>query len=134
MNGKPEMEIQRKIDYYATDSATAQLIATLKGWQVVTPQPNQLFIDIDSTEDRAAFDGLMLGLLQQFEVAAVVYDKPSLSGEPGHSHVIVELKHPVTNEQRTMLQAALGTDRKATFFQAMRIQANDPIPTLFFEL
>ncbi len=133
MNGKPEMEIQREIDYYATDSATAQMIATLNGRQVVTPQPNQLFIDIDSTEDRAAF-GLMLGLLQQFEEAAVVYDKPSPSGKPGHSHVIVELTHPVTNEQRIMLQAALGTDRKATFFQAMRIQANDPIPTLFFEL
>ncbi len=131
MNGKPEMEIQREIDYYATDSATAQMIATLNGGQVVTPQPNQLFIDIDSTEDRAAF-GLMLGLLQQFEEAAVVYDKPSPSGKPGHSHVIVELTHPVTNEQRIMLQAALGTDRKATFFQAMRIQANDP--TLFFEL
>lgn len=58
---------------------------------------------------------------------------PSKSGKPGRYHIIVTLTNPVTDRDRLFYQLALGSDRKRGLLWIARVNAGDPVPTLFFE-
>lgn len=105
--------------------------AAAKGATVRYPNPDELFLDLDSDEDWIFFGS-------QFELLAdsgLIKDYTagfSRSGAP-HRHIVVRLNRDVRdNEERLMLQAMLGSDRKHELLSFLAIPTN-PNPTVFFE-
>ncbi len=109
-------------------------VARQKGCVVRFPEPNQLFIDIDSeeafqifTEQWDEFSALVGG------VAFVV--TPSKSGLP-RRHVVATLHEPITDPfARIALQAFFGSDLRHELLSwyAAKAGTTDQ-PTMFFEL
>lgn len=112
-------------------SETAYREAADDNLDVVLPEPYDLFIDIDGEEDMKRFDRGMDVMIQQFN-AQVIKSTPSRSGLPKR-HLIVRLNRQVTNAERIALQAALGSDPVREILGIVRVQHNDPHPTLFLE-
>jgi|SRR6185369_2135334 len=117
-------------DYFSQDFQ--KVCAAGAGQQVVEPAEHELFIDIDTEEDFGVFLRHYTVLSQAgyvFGYGAI----PSKSGLP-HRHVIVYLNRPVrSHEERILLQAALGSDRKRELLSWIRIQNGNPTPSVFFE-
>ncbi len=114
-----------------TYADSMQAAADAKGLVVVYPEPNELFIDIDSAEDFAVFakNVLVLGDLVVSHKSA-----SSPSGKPGRLHVTVTLSRPVASSiERIALQAALGSDRLHETLSLRIALAGGEHPTVFFE-
>jgi hypothetical protein len=77
------------------------------------------------------FDRGMDVMIKHFN-AQVIKSTPSRSGLPKR-HLIVRLNRPVSNAERIALQAALGSDPVREILGIVRVQHNDPHPTLFLE-
>lgn len=119
-------------DFKDITSANAYAEAEANGCTVKLPAPNQLFVDIDS-EDGAMWFCLNIGKVSE-QVGVVDTERhPSRSGTPLHEHVTVTLAREVTEMERILLQAVLGSDRKREALSWVRLVNNDPNPTLFFE-
>lgn len=118
---------------YAISSEAAYGRALAAGWVVVLPEETQLFIDIDNVEDLAKFHELWPTLKQFRPDAEVLRNTPSPSGKKGRFHIVVDLKIPIDQYGRVMLQAAMGSDRKRELLAWRRIENEDEHPTLFFE-
>ena len=103
--------------------------AEREGLIVITPTPNQLFIDLDSAESGRIFTD-QLGVL--YDLVTGVRMTPSMSGLP-HQHAVVTLNRDVTEPERIAMQASLGSDRRCEILRFMRYLNNDPQPTLFLE-
>lgn len=99
--------------------------------EVVLPEPYDLLIDIDNDADMKRFDRGMDVMIKHFN-AQVIKSTPSRSGLPKR-HLIVRLDRPVSNAERIALQAALGSDPVREILGIVRVQYNDPHPTLFLE-
>ncbi len=114
-----------------TYADSMQAAADAKGLVVVYPEPNELFIDIDSAEDFAVFakNVLVLGdLVSQFVSA------PSPLGKPERLHITVTLSRPVASSiERIAMQAALGSDRLHETLSLRIALAGGEHPTVFFE-
>lgn len=110
----------------------AQQAASLKGCIVIFPDRYTLFIDIDSAEAGRNFDKC-LEVLQKTEDAVVMRREPSPSGLPGREHIDVRLNRLMTDEERILLQACLGSDPLREMLSLMRLRAGDEAPTIFFE-
>ena len=122
-------------DYEQVDSLdAAEAEATGKGLVVRYPEPNELFIDIDSAAQFAEHTKL-LAMFQRGEACAVLYT-PSPSGLPGRQHCVVTLQRPVRDAaERVHLQALLGSDLKREMLGWLRHQrgADEKRTSLFFE-
>ena len=102
-----------------------------RGCHIVEPEPNQLFVDIDSMHG--------LGLLHANRPALgtlvqTVACRPSPSGKAGRYHATVTLCRPVKDAfERIMLQLLLGSDvsREAVSFKEATLGLSSP--TVFFE-
>jgi hypothetical protein len=108
-------------------------IAEASGLVCVRPQPNQLFIDLDS-EDAAARFRSLVEMYQRLCEPCEWIATPSKS--PGHYHAVVTLvRHVESEEQRITLQAILGSDQKREMMGLARIRAGseDDAITVFFE-
>ena len=108
--------------------------AKAQGLVVATPGPQELFIDIDSDEEFAAFQ-INLELFMRYFPAEVTRETPSRNGLPGR-HIVVQVKTPGTNLtalERILLQSLLGSDPKREILSYVRVSNGDPTPTLFFE-
>lgn len=100
---------------------------------VVIPEPNQLFIDIDNEEDfrQYAFNVTLLNLhLPDFIVDVEI--KVSKSGGLGR-HITVTVDKYLTDIERIGLQAMLGSDRKREMLSWLSAGQGHEHPTLFFE-
>ena len=105
--------------------------ADKRGLDVRVPKNNELFIDIDS-EELTTFHRQLAVFLKRTDAAWSV--RPSPSGKPYHVHIVVTLtKRTVTNGERILLQAVLGSDPMRELLSWERIGIGDPHPTLFFE-
>jgi hypothetical protein len=110
------------------------------GLEIITPKPNELFLDIDDAESLTLFHE-MLPILKQMYAVETVFIKPSKSGGE-KKHVTVVLGDGVsspelTTEQRILLQAVLGSDRKRELLSYKRLVTGarpDEYVTVFFEL
>lgn len=107
-----------------------------EGKKVVFPAANELFIDIDSADQLAAFQHLF-GILknQACELqwgADIVYDKPSSSGVPNR-HIIISMDHDMTDLERIAWQAALGSDPVRELLSLIRHLRGSTNPTMFVE-
>lgn len=108
--------------------------AASRGCVVVYPKPNELFIDIDTEQQRTQFKICFNILLK---IAAYTgskcIERPSPSGKSGRYHITVTLPGPVDELERIMLQAMLGSDPLREILSYARLVAGDPRPVCFFE-
>lgn len=110
----------------------AKAKAAARGLEVRLPEPNELFIDIDSEAQLAEFDDLFNMLLDHVDGMSRSMG-PSPSGRPGRYHAVVRLPYPITLLERIALQAALGSDRKREILTWLRYRIGEENPSVFFE-
>jgi hypothetical protein len=115
----------------APTSARAEIEAKELGLDVVYPAPNQLQIDIDSEADYETFIEVNY-VLKNFIGVTHYEEKPSRSGWP-KKHITLTLDRDVTNLERILLQACLGSDGTREFLSYVQEINKDPHPTLFLE-
>lgn len=102
------------------------------GYHVVTPQPDELQIDIDSDETYAAYVEL-LSMLQAFgREVVLITDVPSKSGLP-RRHVTLRYPRNLSELERVAMQACLGSDPKREMFGLLRIETGIEPVTAFFD-
>jgi len=125
-NDEEEME-----EYASLHSSEAIKEAEENGGEVLFPSPNQLYLDLDSEESVNLFLNNLNMLDRHISINQCGYQE---SRTPGKYHGIVELNAPVMSDmERVLLQAILGSDPKREFLSYMRILKRDPHPTLFIE-
>ena len=101
------------------------------GMDVVFPENNQLQLDIDNDE---AY-GYMNSVLDVIELHWNVVDfeeHPSKSGLPKR-HVTITLGKEISDTERVLLQACLGSDRKRELLSYLQVLNGDAHPILFIE-
>lgn len=101
------------------------------GNEVFFPEPNELFLDIDTPEAYEHFR-LMIKLLQ-IQINGISFKEyESRSGLP-HRHIVVSMPDDFIEVpyKRIALQAILGSDRTRELLSLRRIEAEDPFPSLF---
>lgn len=119
-------------DYKWNRSDIAVGEATKKECVIVRPRPNELFIDIDNENQLTSFE-------KAIEVFSKTHacnfeSKPSSSGKPHHYHIIVTLKDErVDARTRILYQAVLASDPMREVLSLLRLERDDPMPTIFFE-
>ena len=105
--------------------------------EIVLPNPNELFVDLDSEQAYELF-------LAQIEVLKQILDVTEVSTYPSKSglpcrHARVTVRIPNTRGgtlgamERLALQTMLGSDRRCEILRYMRHCFNDPNSTLFLE-
>lgn len=105
--------------------------AAALGLAIVYPNPRELFLDIDSDADFAAFKKHVAIVIAHVEAWR---STPSPSGRSGRRHVVVTLKRELSDVERIAWQAALGSDRIRELLSLRNIaNGNTRPPTLFFE-
>lgn len=115
---------------FPPNSESAYSKATLMGLVVVTPEPNQLQIDIDSDVAYAVYKQNLETLKQFFPVASIE-EHPSKSGGEKRHVTITLIKPVMSNMERILLQACLGSDGIRELLSY--VQVFDPHPILFLE-
>lgn len=102
-----------------------------RGTVVVSPEPDQLFIDIDSHAGLGMFHA-NVGSLGELVKTTMV--KPSPSKRAGHYHITVRLSRAVKDSfERIMLQALLGSDLSREIISWREATNGCSAPTVFFE-
>jgi hypothetical protein len=142
--GKPiEGEISNDIsvlyDNALDNSEKLKTYAADNDLDLVYPEPNEIFIDIDTDEGYELFKD-QLEVLQQVVDAFVVRDTPSKSGLPKR-HVVVSVRLPRSKNpdgiptvlEKLALQTMLGSDRRCELLRYVKYIFKDPHPILFLE-
>ncbi len=99
-----------------------------QGLSVRIPAIDELYLDIDTRGDYDHFIktiALLPGVKGWTKA-------PSKSGYP-KMHIIVTMELWVTNEERILLQACLGSDRKHELLSFLAMKQGNPHPSVFFE-
>ena len=127
------MTDEKKTEIYELSIAEAYKKAEAAGYDVLLPADDELFIDLDNTVDASLFDSYIT-ILQHFYEAVQVRRTPSPSGDIGKEHVVIKMGININPEQRILLQACLGSDRKRELLGwIMHDSFKEKTPTLFFE-
>lgn len=104
-------------------------IAKDLGLDVVLPEANELFLDIDNEDDYKVFVEVS-AILKDYIIAW--HSAPSKSGLPKR-HIKVQFSRDVNPIERIMLQALLGSDRKHEAHSIVAYINGHTNPTMFFE-
>ena len=129
---KVTIDDAKQMEYeYAPNSQRAIDEAALLGMDVVFPAANQLQIDIDSDE---AYDRYLRvrPLLERHLSDIEIEEHPSRSGGENR-HITLTLSRNVTDIERILLQACLGSDPVREFLGYIQVLEGDPHPVLFLE-
>jgi hypothetical protein len=119
-------------DYLCTNSERAFESAKEQGLRVDLPGPTELFIDLDTDADRAAYERSKAILVREYDVNPEdIEERPSRGGTG--THVRINMPKELTPLERIAFQAALGSDCVRELLSLTRLIAGDPHPTLFFE-
>lgn len=124
----------KDINYDPTGKPNSQRAideAAQKNLDVVFPQANELFIDIDNEHSFALYSK-QIDILKKYVGVKSVRVQPSKSGLPKR-HIYVTLKQDITELERVSLQAMMGSDRVRELLGYVQVKNNDPHPTLFLE-
>ncbi len=118
---------------------SAQKFATENNLDIRYPGPMELFLDLDTPEQRAQFE-LMLPFFEKlYPIDKIQYR----NSKGGNTHVILCLKEDnfasgiyreLDNKTRIAMQALLGSDPKRELFSIFRALRSDKYATLFFEV
>ena len=102
-----------------------------KGRDIIYPQKNELFIDIDDAESLRAYNRGFDHLSNFIQLKEIRKTKSAhkLNGW----HIVVQVAGELSDLDRVALQACLGSDRIRELNGILRTWINDPNPTLFFE-
>ncbi len=122
------------IDFKGPESLTlerAEAKAAERGQVVVFPDFNELFLDIDSKEAYETYQN-NLSIVKQFLTVMGVRETPSRNGGD-RKHIVVTLKEAITDVERLVLQAGLGSDTKRELLSLYRQRLGMKTPTMFFE-
>jgi hypothetical protein len=113
-----------------SDEATAYAMAN--NLEVRFPKLNELFLDIDSATHLDTF-------FRNFDLAKAVfglditYTSSPSRRKPDGSHIVVTLSRDITNIERLLWQAILGSDLRREAHSYRNMQRGEERPTLFFE-
>ena len=126
-------ELKKSIDKEKYPETRQQYVSRMEkeGFEIVTPNSTELFIDIDSKTDFNRFN-IAFGRLKQEYAPVTAISTFSKKGDP-HRHIIVTLPFEITSMQRIALQAVLGSDLTREMLSIFRCFGGDPVPTLFAE-
>ncbi len=136
---KVNNDVSMMYDSRQNNSEKLKEYAENNGLEVILPDPNELFIDLDTDQGYQLFKQ-QLDVLQQIVEAVIVRQGPSRSGLP-HRHIVVRVTVPkndgtngVPSEmEKLALQTMLGSDRRCEILRYMRWRQHDPHPTVFLE-
>lgn len=118
------------IDYARSGTMGASLKRAKElGLEIVLSAPDELLIDIDNESDYVVFVENSTILKKYIDVW---HSKPSKSGLPKR-HIHVRLTHTIDAQERIMLQAILGSDRKHEAYSFLALCEGHTNPTMFFE-
>lgn len=120
-------------DDYKRSREQAIADAIESGLEVCEPADNELFIDIDSTEQHERHVRAMAVLADRLPEAFVLRSTRSKSGEPGKWHVRVRMPFVMSAMERIAWQAALCSDPIRELLSCVDVRNGDERPTLFFE-
>lgn len=130
---KNTQDDEQKYDFSTIKSELAYKYAAQHNLDVILPQPNELFLDLDSAAHWAAY----AFNLPKFalHIAGQLNEKvtASKSGDENRRHVVLTLDKDVTPLERIMFQLMLGSDSKRELLSYIRFINDDPNPTLFYE-
>lgn len=119
-----------ELAFYFLSSDGARVLAEQEGLDLILPDDNQIFIDIDNDEDFKVYSEYYHILIQFYCVEEKITE--SKNGLPGR-HIILTLDKNVTPLERICLQACLGSDRKRELLGFFLLRNGDKTPTLFLE-
>jgi hypothetical protein len=107
-------------------------IAKQRGLTVVLPDQFQLFIDLDQKDGTPSELIEGMALLQNYGIGVTVERTTRSSG--GNQHIYLRLGTALTDTERILLQACLGSDSKRELLSWLRIKLQvKRHPTVFFE-
>lgn len=119
------------MNYDLANYEEAEKKAEKLGKKIVTPEADQLFIDIDTPEQLEVFSTRIQELNHLHNVMST-RQIPSPGGV-GHYHIYVTLENDMDDTERVFLQLFLGSDPIREYLSLCLIQVGDPHPILFFE-
>jgi hypothetical protein len=117
-------------------SAELEAWAFVNGYICIYPKPNQLFIDVDTAAQFAQFLSLLDLLGDIFCTDSIPWTSTKSRSGGDHQHIVVELPMEITQMERLVLQACMGSDAKRELlgFFHLRLKGKpDPQPTVFQE-
>jgi hypothetical protein len=130
----------KKIEYDPNGMPNSQRainVALSEGLTVRLPEANELLIDIDNEHSFMLFMKQIeivkkyIGTKPRFNDGSYVVTE-SRHGLPGR-HIVVTLDHDITETERLLLQACLGSDRVRELLGYVQMKNGDAHPTLFLE-
>lgn len=101
-----------------------------KGLVAVLPEEDQLFLDIDHTDDLKVMRDVIKVLRHN---GFVIWEERRTTSKSGNVHVYLRCERALGTLERVLLQACLGSDRKREVLSYLRERAGNFAPTVFFE-
>lgn len=102
--------------------------------EVIVPEPNQLFIDLDSDESRKRYEKSLALLRERFWFEEV---SMTPSKTEGHFHAILKIPEvlmPMDKSTKLLFQACLGSDLSRELLAWIAVSEGITHPqTVFFE-
>lgn len=117
-------------DYLKESVTKEQLeqIAAEKKCELIVPKSNEVFIDIDTLQQREQlFKQLVI-----LDDNGIDYDLKEWKSKSGNTHYVVRLPFELSDALRVAFQAALGSDPKRELLACLRILANVEVVTALF--
>ena len=124
----------KKIEYNPNGMPNSQRainVALSEGLTVRLPEANELLIDIDNEHSFMLFMK-QIEIVKKYIGATGDTITESRHGLPGR-HIVVTLDHDITETERLLLQACLGSDRVRELLGYVQMKNGDAHPTLFLE-
>ena len=124
----------KKIEYDPNGMPNSQRainVALSEGLTVRLPEANELLIDIDNEHSFMLFMK-QIEIVKKYIGATGDTITESRHGLPGR-HIVVTLEHDITETERLLLQACLGSDRVRELLGYVQMKNGDAHPTLFLE-
>ncbi len=105
---------------------------------VVVPDEYTLQLDYDSKTLPENFNKLCALIDINFGIKRSgdqeVYDMDIKTSKSGNLHVYLKLANPISNTERLVFQAALGSDPVREILSLARLKRGETTPTLLFEV
>lgn len=100
-----------------------------EGFQIQTPEENELLLDIDNIEAFDFFEIAFKRLNVEFDNCIIALIRPSKSGLPNR-HILIRMPFVLTSIDRIAFQAVLGSDLTREMLSIFRLYNTDPCPSL----
>ena len=110
-------------------------VAKSNGCSVITPEPNQLFLDIDSEKDYLYMESILSSLQELNLISRDFNMTVSFSKSGGqHKHVVLTFTNRIfTEQERILFQLLLGSDHKKERISFLRLLAGQENPIRLFK-